>query len=279
MPNTAEQMIEPEAPIATFDLDLQMAFRPIVDVEDRTILAHDALERAPNGRGEAWVRARVDDTNRAAFDHARRDAAITAAARAGMAEPVAIPFLPDATDDPADPVDQTLWMADKHDLTAEQILMVLSEAEHAIDLGHLKAVCRLCRRAGLSVVMDDFGTGPSALARLAELRPGLVRLDRTMVRKIDVDPRRRAIVAGMMAICLDLGIDLIAKGVEDMDAQLLQMYERKKGLRGIRIAAVRREACGACFHQMPAQTLNEVRIGNRVIYCESCGTIMVWVEQ
>lgn len=72
---------------------------------------------------------------------------------------------------------------------------------------------------------------------------------------------------------------VVAKGIEDIDAQLLQMYERKKGLRGVRIAAVRREACGACFHQMPAQTLNEVRIGNRVIYCESCGTIMVWVEQ
>ena len=64
-----------------------------------------------------------------------------------------------------------------------------------------------------------------------------------------------------------------------IDAQLLRTYERKKGRRGIRVAAVRKEACGACFHQMPAQTFNEVRIGNRVIYCESCGTIMVWDEQ
>lgn len=64
-----------------------------------------------------------------------------------------------------------------------------------------------------------------------------------------------------------------------IDAQLLRIYERKKGRRGIRVAAVRKAACGACFHQMPAQTFNEVRIGNRVIYCESCGTIMVWDDQ
>ena len=69
---------------------------------------------------------------------------------------------------------------------------------------------------------------------------------------------------------------VVAKGI---DAQLLRTYERKKGRRGIRVAAVRKEACGACYHQMPAQVRNEVRIGGRVIYCESCGTIMVWDEQ
>ena len=69
---------------------------------------------------------------------------------------------------------------------------------------------------------------------------------------------------------------LVAKAIDD---RLLQTYERKKGRRGIRVAAVRKEACGACFHQMPAQIRNEVRTGDRVINCESCGTIMVWDEQ
>lgn len=72
---------------------------------------------------------------------------------------------------------------------------------------------------------------------------------------------------------------VVAQGIEAIDAQLLRTYNRKKGRRGIRVAAVRKEACGACYHQMPAQTRNEVRIGNRVIFCESCGTIMVWDEQ
>ncbi len=69
---------------------------------------------------------------------------------------------------------------------------------------------------------------------------------------------------------------MVAKVIDEIDSQLMRMYERKKGRRGIRVAAVRKEACGACFYQMPAQTLNEVRIGGRVISCESCGTIMVW---
>ena len=71
---------------------------------------------------------------------------------------------------------------------------------------------------------------------------------------------------------------VVAKGIEGIDAQLMRTYERKKGRRGIRVAAVRKGACGACYHQMPAQVRNEVRVGERVIYCESCGTIMVWDE-
>ena len=70
--------------------------------------------------------------------------------------------------------------------------------------------------------------------------------------------------------------EVVAKSI---DAQLLQMYKRRRGRRGIRVAAVHKNACGACFYQMPAQMLNEVRVGNRVINCESCGTIMVWDEQ
>ena len=67
---------------------------------------------------------------------------------------------------------------------------------------------------------------------------------------------------------------------KDIDAKLLTTYERKKGRRGVRVAAVRKGACGCCFHQMPAQVRMEVRSGERgVLYCESCGTIMAWDEQ
>lgn len=70
--------------------------------------------------------------------------------------------------------------------------------------------------------------------------------------------------------------EVVAKSI---DAQLLRIYKRKKGRRGIRVAAIHKNACGACYYQMPAQMLNEVRVGDRVIYCESCGAIMVWNEQ
>ena len=72
---------------------------------------------------------------------------------------------------------------------------------------------------------------------------------------------------------------MAAEDVKRINARLLQIYERRQGRRGIRVAAIHKKACGACYYQMPAQMLNEVRSGDRVINCESCGTIMVWNEQ
>ncbi len=72
---------------------------------------------------------------------------------------------------------------------------------------------------------------------------------------------------------------MVAKDMKKINARLLQIYERRQGRRGIRIAAIHKKACGACYYQMPAQILNEVRSGDRVINCENCGTIMVWDEQ
>ena len=69
------------------------------------------------------------------------------------------------------------------------------------------------------------------------------------------------------------------KVAKAIDVELLRIYDRKKGRRGVRVAAVRKSACGCCFHQMPAQTRSEVRRGERVINCESCGTIMAWDDQ
>ena len=66
---------------------------------------------------------------------------------------------------------------------------------------------------------------------------------------------------------------------KNIDPKLLTTYERKKSRRGIRVAAVRKGACGGCFHQMPAQIRSEIRRGERIINCENCGIIMVWDEQ
>lgn len=48
------------------------------------------------------------------------------------------------------------------------------------------------------------------------------------------------------------------------------------GKAGIAIAVVKKRACGACFTNLPPQTVNEIRKGMKVIACETCGRILVW---
>jgi EAL domain-containing protein (putative c-di-GMP-specific phosphodiesterase class I) len=63
-----------------FDMPITMAFQPIVDVEARTIFAHEALVRGSEGQGAGFVLGLVSQANRYAFDQLCRTTAIELAA-------------------------------------------------------------------------------------------------------------------------------------------------------------------------------------------------------
>jgi len=204
----------PSLPGTEFELDIMMAFQPVVDLERREILSYEALARGPNGKGEATVMARVTPQNSADFDRKCRAQAIEMAAVLGADVPVSINFFPGAVDDPEAFVNLTLWMAEEHDVAPDQLMLEYAQAERPVPIAHMKEICRLTRRARIATVLDDFGAGFAGISRLAVLRPSLVKLDQRLVHRVDTDPRRRAILSGLQAICLDLGIGLVAKGVE-----------------------------------------------------------------
>jgi diguanylate cyclase (GGDEF)-like protein len=81
------------------------------------------------------------------------------------------------------------------------------------DDGAARALERL-RRAGVRVAIDDFGTGYSSLDRLRRLPVNALKVDRTFVRDVDVDPAARAIVGSVLGLGSTLGMDVVAEGVE-----------------------------------------------------------------
>ncbi len=197
---------------ASFALDIRMAFQPIVDTRTGRIFAHEALVRGPNGEGAGTVISQVTAENRYAFDQCRV-VAIETAARLGLTESISINFMPNAVYNPEHCIQTTLWTADKCDFPLERIIFEFTEGE-AVDHAHLKAIIDEYQSHRFRTAIDDFGAGHSGLKRLAELNPDIVKLDMDVIRGIDTDRRRRAIVAGTVGICRELGIEVIAEGIE-----------------------------------------------------------------
>jgi EAL domain-containing protein (putative c-di-GMP-specific phosphodiesterase class I) len=109
-------------------------------------------------------------------------------------------------------------------MTVVPLLDVLSEADRQVvlevtehveidDYPRLMAALDNFRPKAMLAV-DDAGAGYSGLRHILELRPQYVKLDISLVRNIDTDPARQAMVTGMAFFAESVGCALIAEGIE-----------------------------------------------------------------
>ena len=191
-----------------------MAFQPIIDLHEKRIDAYEALVRSPDGGGAAGVLAQVTPENVYAFDQACRAKAIELAAGLGMNRQLNINFLPNAIYDPRTCIRATLDAAARTGFQPGRLTFEIVESESISDTKHLLNIMSEYRRQGFKVALDDFGTGYSGLARLADLKPDIVKIDRAVLQDCDNDPVRLAIVASMIRLGAEIGVKMVLEGVE-----------------------------------------------------------------
>lgn len=195
------------------DFDFAFAYQPIVDLRDRSVFAHEALVRGTSGEGAMSVLARVNDQNRYRFDQLCRTRAIATAAELGMTEHLSINFLPNAVYRPELCIRSTLEAARAHNFPLDRLIFETVESEQ-LDTAHLAHILREYREYGFKTAIDDFGAGHSGLTLLADFQPDLIKLDMALIRDIHRDRVRQAIVRGVVTMCTELGVTVIAEGIE-----------------------------------------------------------------
>jgi EAL domain-containing protein (putative c-di-GMP-specific phosphodiesterase class I) len=72
------------------------------------------------------------------------------------------------------------------------------------------------KRLGFTTAIDDFGAGYSGLGLLVDFQPDLIKIDMKIVRDIDSNPPRQAVVRSIVALCRELRIRIVAEGVESL---------------------------------------------------------------
>ena len=77
----------------------------------------------------------------------------------------------------------------------------------------LKEVCQRCDGR---LVVDDLGAGYSNLKRISDLEPDVVKLDRKLITGLNANPKRQDFVRGLVALCHDMGAQVVAEGVETL---------------------------------------------------------------
>ncbi len=193
-----------------------MAFQPIVSWRERRIFGYEALLRSdePLMKNPAQL-----------LDAAERLGELDQLGRLVRAKVAVAAESPEAGEaklfvnlHAADLSDEELFSADAPlSKIAGRVVLEVTERASLHGIEDIAARIAKLKALGFKIAIDDLGTGYAGLASFTQLEPEIAKLDMSLVRGIDADPRRQAIVRSMKMLCDDLGMAVIAEGVETKD--------------------------------------------------------------
>jgi blue light- and temperature-responsive anti-repressor len=194
--------------------DFTFAYQPIVDTQVREVVSYEALLRGPGNESAYQILRQVPAATMFAFDLKARVKAIGLAMRLGISCNLNLNFLPRSLNSSAESILTTLEAAKRVNLPINRIVLEVVEGEIIDETSHFAELINEYRGLGLLLAIDDLGAGYSGLNLLADFQPDQVKLDMKLIRGIERHGPRQAIVRAINQICLDLGIDVVAEGVE-----------------------------------------------------------------
>ncbi len=190
------------------------AFQPIVNVVSGTIISFEALVRGTNNESAWHILKQISKEDIYHFDEMLRLNAIPLAARLGIGCSLNLNLLPGSVIHSDSSIVSTLEAAEQCGISADRITLEITENEIIQDYKHFNETINIHRGKGVGISIDDFGAGYSGLNLLAEFQPDNIKLDMSLIRNIDTRGPRQAIIRGIVRTCNDLGIEIIAEGVE-----------------------------------------------------------------
>jgi len=99
-------------------------------------------------------------------------------------------------------------------LGLDQLIVELTETIALDDIALSKQIIHALRQTGVRVALDDFGTGWSSFSYLRELSFDKLKIDRSFITAIDKDPRQALFVETITTLSHQLGVQVVAEGVE-----------------------------------------------------------------
>ena len=187
----------------------EIALQPVVDTDLNAIVGAEALARFPDGRGpDAWFADAALAGCTADLELALLQVALERVDQLPAHTYLTVNVSPLLV---ADPRFEAL-LYDGHDLGR----LVVEVTEHAAiaSYGAVLDVLAPYRRMGLRLAVDDVGAGYASFAHVLELRPEIIKVDRSVITRIPRDAAARALVTAITRLAAEMDASVVAEGVE-----------------------------------------------------------------
>jgi EAL domain-containing protein (putative c-di-GMP-specific phosphodiesterase class I)/CheY-like chemotaxis protein len=97
---------------------------------------------------------------------------------------------------------------------AEHVVLEITERASLHHIRDVQSRVARLREMGYSIAVDDLGAGYAGLTSFAQLEPEVVKLDMSLVRNVHAQPTKQTLVRTMIAMCHELGMSVVAEGIE-----------------------------------------------------------------
>lgn len=101
-----------------------------------------------------------------------------------------------------------------YNVDASNIVLEITESTYMRNIEYTKQVLQVLKDKGLHFAIDDFGTGYSSLSSLLALSFDYLKIDRSFVMNVDVDPHSSILIRAINTMAHAIGIRTIAEGIE-----------------------------------------------------------------
>ena len=192
------------------------AFQPIVSTTSKTPYSYEALIRGKAKESALSVLSQIPLHSQSTFEFASAQKALLLASSLGLKENISLNFTPTSLVHKKS-ITNLLRYIPSLGLKNEQVIIELTETAFVQSNATLLSSLKLFRHAGIQIAIDDFGAGYSGLNLLVDYQPQLIKLDMNLIRDIQSLGPRQAVVNAILTVCISLGIEVIAEGVETSD--------------------------------------------------------------
>ena len=110
------------------------------------------------------------------------------------------------------------WLLRRHGVAPSQLTVEITESALMADPTTARAALDQLREIGIRVAIDDFGTGYSSLAYIKHLPVDEIKIDKSFILGMDTDHRDSAIVRSVSDLGHNLGLHVVAEGVETVES-------------------------------------------------------------
>lgn len=198
--------------------NITSVLQPIVSLRDGAVFGYEALGRGPSGtlleNPETLIQCALENGCMLELEHLFRRSALRAARQIPSGIRLFLNVNPNIIQDPHFGMGFTKEYLTRFAISAEDIVFEITERESVENLRAFKQIIEHYKAQNYQISIDDAGAGYSGLNLISDVQPHFIKLDMQLIRGVDKDLTRQALIKSMQEFAALTNTRVIAEGIE-----------------------------------------------------------------